>query len=54
MKESSERLSAFIAESKSTRTLIADDAGLLYSMSGYTLYFMLTVLLMYWEMRSKK
>jgi hypothetical protein len=54
MRELPERRLAFIEESKSTKTWILDDAGLRYYMSGYTLYFMLMVLLMFFQMRSKK
>jgi hypothetical protein len=54
MRESSEKPLDFIGESKSTKTLILDDSGLRYYMSGYTLYFMLMVLLMFFQMRSKK
>lgn len=54
MKESLEKPLDFIGESKSTRIWTADEDGLRSYMSGYTLYFMLMVLLMFFQTRSKK
>lgn len=54
MRELPEKHLDSIGESNSTRIWIADDSGLRSFMSGYTLYFMLMVLLMFFQMRSRK